>query len=294
MATMSKICELLGVPLAHDKTVGPATCITYLGIEIGAVQQTMRLPHDKLVSLSLLISSWVVKRKCTKRELLSLIGSLSFAAKVVQPGRLFLRRLIHLSTSVTRLSHFIDLNAEARADLRWWDSFLSQWNGIQFLCPPPVSSQDIFLASDASLVGIGAVFGNAWFSVPIPPSLAELHINILELFAVFAAIRTWGHQWANQHILFMCDNSCVVQVTRTGSCKDRIMMLILRAMFFFTAQRNIRLTLQHIPGVDNFQSDILSRLQVQRFRLVSPGADASPSVIPEDVWHVFSDHADTI
>ena len=36
---------------------------------------------------------------CTKRELLSLIGLLQHAAKVVVPGRTFVRRLINLSSS---------------------------------------------------------------------------------------------------------------------------------------------------------------------------------------------------
>ena len=56
-------------------------------------------------------------KKFTKRELLSLIGSLSFACKVVKPGRMFLRRLIDLSTSVTNLNHHISLSSEARADI---------------------------------------------------------------------------------------------------------------------------------------------------------------------------------
>ena len=288
MHTMLAICDYLGVPVAHDKTVGPETCLTYLGIEIDAVEQVMRLPDDKLRKLSQLLSAWTSKRKCTKRDLLSLIGSLSFAAKVVQPGRLFLRRLIHLSTTVDRLSHFLYIDAEARADILWWHSFLQQWNGVQFIPAPPISSQEILLASDASKIGIGAVFGSAWFSTPLPPHISQLHINILELFAVFAAIRTWGQHWENQHLLFLCDNNCVVHVAKTGSCKDKIMMRILRAMFYFTVRRNIRITFQHIPGIDNLQSDLLSRLQVQRFRQLSPSADAHPSVVPQDTWDVFS------
>ena len=33
----------LGVPLAPDKVIGPATVITYLGIEINSVSETIRL-----------------------------------------------------------------------------------------------------------------------------------------------------------------------------------------------------------------------------------------------------------
>ena len=50
------------------------------------------------------------KNKCSKGELLSLIGSLSFACKVITPGRPFLARLIQLSCSVKKLHHRVYLN----------------------------------------------------------------------------------------------------------------------------------------------------------------------------------------
>lgn len=108
------ICRSLGVPIAEDKTEGPSTSLVFLGIEIDSAAMTVRLPADKLAKARTLITEWSARRKCTKRELLSLIGFLSFACKVVKPGRIFLRRLIDLSTSVVSLNHFIYLNAEAR------------------------------------------------------------------------------------------------------------------------------------------------------------------------------------
>ena len=288
MSTMLAICKSLGVPVAREKTVGPAQTITYLGIEIDAAHQIVRLPPDKLKDAANMVAAWSTKRKCTKRELLSLIGTLSFAAKVVQPGRLFLRRLIVLSTSVDKLFHFVDINAEARADLRWWHQFLREWNGVQFFCAAQISSQDLALASDASLLGIGAVCGAHWFSVPLPTNISAMHINILELFAIFVAVRTWGSNWCNKHVLFFSDSNCVVQVATSGSCKDPVMMRILRALFFFSARHHIRLSFQHIPGVDNLHADLLSRLQVRRFRELSPSADRYSSTIPQDVWEVFT------
>ena len=84
------ICKDLGVPIAEDKLVGPTTTITYLGIEIpDSVAMTIRLPADKLQQIKAIIKQWLRRRKCTKRELLSLIGLLAFAAKVVKQGRMF-------------------------------------------------------------------------------------------------------------------------------------------------------------------------------------------------------------
>ena len=71
------------------------------------VSETIRLPTEKFNELHILLQQWEVRKKCTKRELLSLIRSLPFACKVAKPGRMFLRRLIALSTSVTNSNHYI-------------------------------------------------------------------------------------------------------------------------------------------------------------------------------------------
>ena len=95
--TMLRVCEKLGISVALDKLEGPATTITFLGITIDTTLQQLRLPPDKLQEMTLLIKSWLGKHKTTKRDLLSLIGKLSFAVKVVLSGRLFLRQLTELS-----------------------------------------------------------------------------------------------------------------------------------------------------------------------------------------------------
>ena len=95
--SICQLCHQLGVPLAPEKIVGPYQVITYLGIEIDTVNFVIRLPQDKLQSLMQSLQDWQKRKKCTKKELLSLIGSLFFACKVVKCGRMFLRRLIDLS-----------------------------------------------------------------------------------------------------------------------------------------------------------------------------------------------------
>ena len=94
LARIQYVFHKLGVPIAPEKLGGPTTCITYLGIEMDSVAQVISLPPPKFHELILLLGDWSTEKKCTKRELLSLIGKLAFAAKVVRLGRLFLRSLI--------------------------------------------------------------------------------------------------------------------------------------------------------------------------------------------------------
>ena len=274
------------VPLAPEKIIGPSTKITYLGIEIDSVANSIRLPTEKLQELQLMLDQWKIRKKCTKRELLSLVGSLSFACKVVKPGRMFLRRLIDLSTTVSCLNHHLSLNSEARADIIWWCNFLPFWNGVEFIQPPPVTSHTLRLFSDASQLGFGAVYHSHWFSVPWPSSFHCHHINYLELFAVVAAVFTWGHEWANQQILFFSDNMCITNIWRSGSCRDKDMMRLIRSLFLFTAKSNINILMKHIPGTSNILADHLSRLQVAEFHHRFQAADHLATIPSSKIWHI--------
>ena len=89
----------------------------FLGILLDTTNLELRLPDDKLQRLRQLIQVWKGKRSCTKRDLLSLIGQLQHACKVVRPGRTFLRRMIELATVAKELHHHIRLNRGFKSDL---------------------------------------------------------------------------------------------------------------------------------------------------------------------------------
>ena len=93
-------CSQLGVPIASHKTEGPATVVTFLGIQIDTCKGELRLPLEKLERLRDLLEEWRDRKGCTRRELESLIGQLNHACKVVRAGRSFLRRMIDLLHAV--------------------------------------------------------------------------------------------------------------------------------------------------------------------------------------------------
>ena len=125
-ATVLQVFENLGVPVATvaDKVVGPTTRMTVLGIEVDSVAQLSRLSDEKMEALTAALIVWSRRHSCTKRELLSLVGTLSFAAKVVPPGRTFIRRLIDLSCIVESLDGTITFDEDARPDIQVVAAFL--------------------------------------------------------------------------------------------------------------------------------------------------------------------------
>jgi hypothetical protein len=42
------ICDKIGILMAPEKTMGPSTCLTFLGIELNTVQKVARLPNDNI------------------------------------------------------------------------------------------------------------------------------------------------------------------------------------------------------------------------------------------------------
>ena len=218
---------------------------------------------------------------------MSLIGKLSFAAKVVKPGRLFVRRLIDLSTKVKRLNHHLALNAEAQEDILWWFRFLRSWNGVSLIQSSPVTSDDFTLFTDASgVLGLGAVYRSHWFSHPWPNHLLHHSINFKELFAIVVAAKIWGHTWRNQQVIVMSDNKPICDCWQSRSAKDPNLMRLFRYLFFHAAMYNFNIMFQHLPGHSNVLADLLSRLQVRKFQQAAPFADRAPTPIPLEVWSI--------
>ena len=208
------VCNRLGIPVALDKLEGPSTTITFLGIQLDSVAQVLSHPLDKVSDILATICKWLGRRMATKRELLSLIGKLSFATKVVPAGRLFLRRLIDLSTTVDRLHHHPRIGAEARADLEWWAHFLPQWNGrAKFLDPQWSGPASLNLYTDASgLHGFGAYFDRAWLRGTWPPhqTLPHRSIQWQDLFAILVAASAWSQRLSRRHVTFHCGSGAGV------------------------------------------------------------------------------------
>uniref|UniRef100_A0A7M5VD07 Reverse transcriptase domain-containing protein n=1 Tax=Clytia hemisphaerica TaxID=252671 RepID=A0A7M5VD07_9CNID len=181
----------LGIPTADDKTEGPACQLTYLGIEIDSSKQIIRIPNDKYSELMESLPFWILRRKCTKKELLSFIGKLSLVCKVVRPGRIFLRRLMDISMSVKKLHYHITLNSEARADIQWWIDFLPTWNKTSIIPDPfTILSSDIKLHTDASNIGLGAIYRNAWIQAAWPIKFStnkQYNIDFKELITIVIA-----------------------------------------------------------------------------------------------------------
>ena len=286
--TVKQAFDHLNIPIADDKLEGPQTQLVYLGILIDSKNFILKLPNDKYTELTTMLPTWRNRRKCTKQELQSLIGKLTFASNVVRPGRIFIRRLIDLSCTVQKSHHHISLNKHAKADIQWWIDFLPTWNQISIIPESyTILNSDLRLYTDASsTIGFGAYYSGHWIQSHWP-ALTPENIDFKELFAIVAACYTWGPNWAGKRIVFTTDNLPITDVWKKGSTSAEPLMFLTRALYLFAAQMQFSIAFKFIPGIDNVIADPLSRFQMDRFFQQAPDADKQPTPIPNSLWSLI-------
>ena len=268
---IDKVLELfqdLGLPVAPSKLEGPATCLCFLGIETDTESLEIRLPADKLQRLQSLLRAWRTRSSCRRHELESLVGHLSLACYVVRAGKSFLRRLIELLGVACRGHHFLQLNSSHRADLCWWEAFISSLNHAVFFRGILSHSSHFSFYTDASgSLGCGEIWSPHWFQVRWQdhltsqwPELGADSITYKEVLPTVWGLAIWGRLWFQASVIVYCDNQGVVAAVKSGYSKvSRIAHLLHYLFFFIKARYDIDLEALHIPGASNQLADTISR-----------------------------------
>ena len=280
------------MPIASHKTEGPATLVTFLGIQIDTCKGELRLPLEKLQRLRDLLEEWRDQKGCTRRELESLIGQLNHACKVVRAGQSFLRRMIDLLHAVHRPPSSrtpIRLSQGFRADLAWWREFLVQWNGVSFLTPP-ASLPRTHLFTDASgSWGCAAWHGDAWFQVEWDSLSQSLSIAEKELIPIILACQVWGSSWSGYQVICHSDNQSVVADLWSRTSKHKGMMHLLRCLVFMEAQLQCFLFPTYIDTKANHLADSLSRDDARSFLSKVPSARRHPAPVSTPLLDLLLD-----
>ena len=140
------------------------------------------------------------------------------------------------------------------------------------------------LKTDASGTwGCGAPWGKHWFQWKWEGPSQEWLIAQKELLPILFAMEVWGREWQGQRGECHCDNAAVVAVVSTGRSKDKVLMHLLRYMFFVAAWLHLHLHAVHVPGLTNVAADSLSRKNFANFLQVMPQGSREPTLIPKEL-----------
>jgi hypothetical protein len=277
------LCEDLGFTVKQRKSY-TGTCTDFLGLEIDTAAMEARLPSDKHAKALLLVRTYLRRRSLTLWELQSVIGFLSFAAKVVPLGRPFLRRLYNALSGYRAAPHSSHrpVTPQMKEDLRWWLAFLPQWSGVSIIRP---TRKEAFVWTDAAgKKGIGGYLLEALdaplksltpehaFSARIPRHFRKKHINAKEMMAALKAIELWGSRpqlLQGKRLYLFIDNTAVVGGLTKHSIRGEA-MAPLRKLLLLAAAWDIELVPRWIPTHENTLADALSRHEWRKIADISP------------------------
>ena len=224
----------LGLRFQPEKTLGPVTCLEYLGLELDSIAMEARLPVAKLDILRDLLSEWLARPTCSLQQLQELAGYLQFVSQVIPLSRAFMHHIFRFMSSFRASCSWRRVPGPLHRDLDWWRDVASSWNGIRLINPKRAEAH---IFTDASgTKGIGGIFGSRWFSSRLPRRLRGRDIQYKELFAVLNALLCWGPDLSGKHVIFHVDNQAVVQALLNFSNRSTPVAELLRRFLNLTCR----------------------------------------------------------
>ena len=257
-----EVLESLGFEVNKDKSVmEPAQSVEYLGYIINSVDYKVYLPDEKIEKIrscsEKVLSSEFVKIRLVAR----LVGLYSSASCAVLQAPLFYRYLDKdkneaLQVSQGDFDQTMVLSERSRSEIVWWLQNVSAVNGKSI----NVSSPDLYLRTDASNVGWGAVLDccdstqGRWLVEE-----SRLHINVLELRAIKFGLFSLCGTCHSVHICIRSDNVSAVSYINSIGGSVQTLHEEAKEIWLWCIQRQIMLTAVHIAGKANILPDKLSR-----------------------------------
>lgn len=255
--------QKLGFIIHPEKSVlEPSTKLSFLGFVLDSQHMTVRPKPKRIESALNEIQKFKGKHKKTIRDLAHIIGILVSLFPGVKYGPLHYRDMEKLKISLLKkykgnFDTEIELAEGDYTELKWWLESLPL-ACMHILEPNP----DIVLETDASLVGWGAFCPTLstrsqgkWNTVE-----KTYHINVLELLAIYFALKTLCLKGDHTHIRILSDSStAVAYIKAMGGTHSSQCNKIAKAIWEWSASNKVWLSCCYLPGKLNVHADMLSR-----------------------------------
>ena len=272
-----KFLRQLGFEVNEGKCVLPCQSLIFLGIQLdtninGAVM--VSLCKDKVARVMEGCSEMCGLQWVSMKKLESHLGLLVFCSQVVPGASLYLRSgfsLLHQGVTVPGYKGFLFVTREFALDMAWWVKFLGVFNGKRVRLDKPVVLPSYFTLDASTVTGMGGFLEGKYFAViweefrqvqrkPFYPFKDEAtsHINYLELFAVYWALRIWGSIMQGKRLCLWTDSMVVRGMMRRFWGKSTFIPL-LKEIFVMTVKYDVSFQVEYIHTKSNVLSDSLSR-----------------------------------
>jgi ribonuclease HI len=251
----------LGFIINWEKSnLTPSRQCKFLGFIIDSARFRITLPNEKAIKILCSIESLLRKERPRVRQLAQVIGNLISAVPGIKYGWLYTRNLERnklKSLKCGSYESYVSISQESKTELLWWQHhLLAGYNDIR------TDDYKITIYTDASLSGWGAACENSsthgfWGRLE-----KQLHINHLELLAVFHGLRAFAKDLQNCNILLRVDNTtALAYINRMGSVHSKVLHELALQIWQWCEIRNIFLVASYIPSSENTRADAESRAQ---------------------------------
>jgi hypothetical protein len=253
----------LGFIINNQKSsLVPSQKITYLGgifhLDLGIVTPTIERIEKLNLALEKLCSGHNQAKDC-----LHLLGTMASCIDLIPNARLYETNstspVKFLETSFSKLDVNIPFTQHLKSHLSWWKNGANTLKGRHF----QQTKTNITITTDASKLGYRGFMGNQVFQGTWSSNQSKLHINWLELKAVYLTVNHFLSQIKNQAVLIRSDNTTVVQyINKQGGTKSPQLCYLTWDLWNLVIQNNIHLQAAHIAGKMNILADQLSRTKI--------------------------------
>jgi len=256
-----KLLSYLGFVINYTKSdLIPKQEITYLGLIFNSEKYQVSLPDAKIEKLRLHLNKLIWKDVCTIQKLAILIGLLVSSRYAIPYSILYTKRLerqkyLALKSSGQDYNASVKITQQLRDDMNWWLRQLDHPS-----CQIRTDQFDLTIFTDASLTGWGAHCGNNKTHGFWSLSESKLHINTLELLAIFYGLKCFARNVKNSQILLRVDNtSAISYINKMGGVQFENLSNLAREIWKWCEQKNIWLFASYIPSKLNVVADEESR-----------------------------------
>ncbi|XP_066981092.1 uncharacterized protein [Macrobrachium rosenbergii] len=238
------IAQDLGLIINKEKSqIEPSQTILYLGIVLDSARFRASPSQERQIKCLEKVQYFLGRQKCSAREWMSLLGTLSSLEKFVSLGRLHLRPLQHFLSRIwdrknQEDSFSFDIPAEIKKHLSWWLNPSILGEGISLRRKNP----DLVLFSDASESGWGATLGNKEVSGSWEEGQIGWHINRKELMAIWLGLKAFKESVAGKVVEVNSDNTtALAYISKQGGTRSLPLYETARELLLWTKDHRVEL-----------------------------------------------------
>ena len=255
---LKSLCQKLGLVLNLEKSdLIPSQVATYLGIELDTSLGLARPSHKRLTNWLSVAEGFTAQQSPPAVQWLQVLGHLVSLEKLVPYGRIRIRPIqwqlrLQWSQSKEKSSKLIPLDLQSRLAILWWtnrDNLRRDHRcGV------------LNLYTDSSTQGWGAHLQELTASGIWSQDQSQLHINVLELQAIWLGLRAFSQRVENARVALMSDSTSAVAYLRNqGGTKSLAMNDLATDICLWSEKRGMTLVPCYLPGHLNVLADHLSR-----------------------------------